>query len=127
LGSVEEYQLDFQNVIHDLRQPTRDLRAAIPQTWAGFRDLHDAAMADGVLSGRFKELIALAIAVADGCDGCIAYHARAAALKGATDAEVAEALGVALLMAGGPASVEAPRALQAFREFQTSLAASAVG
>jgi AhpD family alkylhydroperoxidase len=119
--------LDFQNVIHDLRQPTRDLRAAIPETWAGFRDLHEAAMADGVLPGRLKELIALAIAVAHGCDGCIAYHARAAALKGASDTEVAEALGVALLMAGGPASVEAPRALQAFREFQATLAASAVG
>jgi len=119
--------MDFQHVIHDLRQPTRDLRAAIPEIWAGFRDLHEASMADGVLPGRLKELIALAIAVAEGCDGCIAYHARAAALKGASESEVAEALGVALLMAGGPASVDGPRALQAFRDFQTTLSASAVG
>ncbi len=117
----------FQDVIHDLRQPTRDLRAAIPGPWAGFSDLHEAAMADGVLPGRFKELMALAIAVADGCDGCIAFHARAAAIKGASEPEVAEALGVALLMAGGPASVEAPRAFQAFREFRAALLPSAVG
>ncbi len=75
-------------------------------------------MADGVLPARFKELIALAIAVVDGCDGCIAYHARSAAARGASEEEVSEALGVALLMAGGPGSVNGPRAFEAFKEFQ---------
>ena len=115
----------FHDVIHDLRQPTRDLRAAIPDTWAGFSAMHRAAVADGALPGRIKELIALAIATATGCDGCIAYHARAAAITGATESEAGEALGVALLMAGGPASVEAPRALEAFREFQADLVPAA--
>ena len=65
-------------------------------------------MADGEVPARTKELVALAIAVIEECDGCIAYHASAAARKGATDAEVAEILSVALLMGGGPASVWAP-------------------
>lgn len=117
----------FHDVIHDLRQPTRDLRAAIPGPWAAFSELQQAAMADGVLPERMKELIAFAIAVANGCDGCVAYHAQASAISGATEAEVAEALGVALLMAGGPASVEAPRAFEAFREFQAALLPGAVG
>lgn len=117
----------FHDVIHHLRQPTRDLRAAIPETWAAFTELHQSAVADGALPGRFKELIALAIAVAGGCDGCIAFHARAAAYKGATEPEVAEAIGVALLMAGGPASVEGPRAFEAFREFQAAVPVDAVG
>jgi alkylhydroperoxidase/carboxymuconolactone decarboxylase family protein YurZ len=51
------------------------------------------------------------------CDGCIAYHAKGAARRGATREQAAEALGVALLMGGGPASVHAPRALAAFEEF----------
>jgi AhpD family alkylhydroperoxidase len=117
----------FHELIHDLRQPTRDLRAAIPETWAAFSELNRSAMADGALPGRIKELIALAIAVADGCDGCIAYHARAAAFKGASESEAGEALGVALLMAGGPASVEGPRAFEAFREFQAVVPVGAVG
>lgn len=104
-------------IIDDLRQPTRDLRDAIPETWAGFAALHRSAVGDGVLPAKFKELIALAIAVAEGCDGCIAYHAKAAARRGATEEEAAEALGVTLLMSGGPASVYAPRAFDAFREF----------
>ena len=51
------------------------------------------------------------------CDGCIAYHAKAAARAGATAEEVAELLGVALLMDGGTASVYAPRGYEAFLEF----------
>jgi AhpD family alkylhydroperoxidase len=105
------------DVIADLAEPTRSLREASPEVWAGFADLHKAAVADGVLPARIKELIALSIAVVKRCDGCVAYHAKAAARRGATPEEVAEALGVALLMDGGTASVYAPRAWDAFREF----------
>jgi AhpD family alkylhydroperoxidase len=84
--------------------------------------LHRAAVADGVVPSRIKELVALAIAVAKECDGCIAYHASAAARLGATEEEVAEVLGVALLMGGGPASVWAPRAFDAYREFAAKFA-----
>ena len=104
-------------VIEELKIPTRELRRAIPEVWSGFSALHDAAVGDGVLSGAMKELVALAIAVVKQCDGCIAYHARAAAKKGASRAEVAEVLGVALLMDGGTASVYGPRAFSAFDEF----------
>jgi alkylhydroperoxidase/carboxymuconolactone decarboxylase family protein YurZ len=50
------------------------------------------------------------------CDGCIAAHAKGAARKGATEEEVAEALGVAVVLNGGPATVWGPRALAAFKE-----------
>jgi AhpD family alkylhydroperoxidase len=77
-----------------------------------------AAMGEhGELPARMKELIALAIAVTRECDGCTAAHARGAARQGASEQEVAEALGVAILMNGGPGTVWAPRAFAAFREF----------
>jgi len=107
----------YTDVINELKEPTRSLRHVQGETWKGFGDLHRAAVADGVVSARTKELVALAIAVVKECDGCIAYHASAAARLGATDEEVAEILGVTLLMAGGPASVWAPRAYEAYREF----------
>ena len=103
--------------LQELRAPTRSLRHAIPATWAGFLGLHEAALADGEVPARLKEATALAISVVKRCDGCIAYHAKAAARAGATPAEVAELLGVALLMDGGTASVYAPRAWEAFSEF----------
>lgn len=54
---------------------------------------------------------ALDISIATHCDGCIASHARGAALAGATPEQVAETIGVAILMAGGPGTVYGPRAL----------------
>ena len=107
----------FTDVIEELKEPTRSLSAAIPETWSGFAELHRSAVADGALPARVKELMALAIAVVKQCDGCIAYHAKAAAKRGATPEEVGEALGVALLMDGGTASVYGPRAWTAYREF----------
>jgi AhpD family alkylhydroperoxidase len=75
-------------------------------------------MAEGAISAGMKEVIALAISVADECDGCVAAHARGAARKGATPEEVAEALGVALLMTGGPGTIYGPRAWAAYLEFK---------
>ncbi len=113
------------DVIDELRGPTRSLRQAAPAAWEGFTKMHGAAVADGVLPGRVKELMALAIAVVKACDGCIAYHAKAAAGRGATPEEVAEALSVALLMDGGTATVYAPRAWAAFEEFASPVRSAA--
>jgi AhpD family alkylhydroperoxidase len=106
-----------QQLLDELVAPSRALRRTDPEPWRAFRDLHGAALADGALPGRVKELMALAISVVQRCDGCIAHHAKLAARKGATADEVAEALAVALLMGGGPATVYAPRAWGAFEEF----------
>ncbi|HET6794599.1 MAG TPA: carboxymuconolactone decarboxylase family protein [Acidimicrobiales bacterium] len=114
-------------VLQELREPTKSLRRALPEAWSGFVALHDAAMAEGDVPTRIKEASALAISVVKRCDGCIAYHAKAAARAGATPSEVAELLGVALLMDGGTASVYAPRAWEAFLGFQADEVQSAAG
>jgi AhpD family alkylhydroperoxidase len=110
----------FHQVQDDLRGPYRELTQAIPDVLAGYNALHTAAMAEGVLSMKFKELIALSIAITRECDGCIAAHARGAARRGATADEVAEMIGVAISMNGGPGTVWGPRALAAFHEFATT-------
>jgi AhpD family alkylhydroperoxidase len=112
----------WHDVISNLAEPTKSLRAAIPDTWSGFAALHRGAMAAGTLPAHVKELIALAIATVEECDGCIAYHAKAAARKGASPEEAAEALGVALLMSGGPGTVYGPRAWEAFNQFKADQA-----
>lgn len=104
-------------VLDELRPLGSKLRAEIPDVYAGFIALNKAAVAPGALDTRTKELMAFAIAVSTRCDGCIASHARSAARAGATPQEAAEAIGVALLMAGGPATVYGPRALDAFMDY----------
>jgi AhpD family alkylhydroperoxidase len=106
-------------VMGEIRDPARELREQIPEVLAGYAAMQRAVITDGALSARTKELIALAIAVTRECDGCIAAHALGAARRNATEEEVAEAMGVAIMMNGGPGTVWAPRAFAAFREVQT--------
>ena len=105
----------------ELKVSGRRLRAAIPEVYAGYAALHGAAMGDGALPAGVKELIALAISATKECDGCVAAHARSAARQGVTAAEVAEAMGVVILMNGGPGTVWGPRALAAFEEFASAV------
>ena len=107
----------YHETLAELAKPSRELREKIPDVFDGYRAISSAALTDAALDAKTKELIALAISVSKQCDGCIASHARAAARRGATAEEVAEALGVVIMMNGGPGSVHAPRAYEAFQEF----------
>lgn len=106
-----------KGVLEEMRPLHRELRYAIPDVYKGFAEFHHAAFAPGELGAKDKELIALAIGVIQRCDGCIASHAEGAARAGATRQEAAEAIGVAMLMNGGPATIYGPRAYAAFCEF----------
>jgi AhpD family alkylhydroperoxidase len=107
----------WHDVQNEARGPARELREKIPEVYKGFAQMYSSSLADGVLPAKIKELIALAIGVANRCDGCLASHARGAVRHGATPEEVAEVLGVALMMGGGPSAVYVPRAWEAYQEF----------
>lgn len=109
----------FHEVMAELQGPYKDLGTSIPGVISSYASLHKEAMAEGQISSKTKELIALAIAITRECDGCIVSHARGAVRRGATEQEVAETVGVAILMNGGPGTVWGPRALSAFREYST--------
>lgn len=114
-----------KDVLDALSPLHRELRRAVPDVYKGFGELYKAAFAPGALDQRTKELIALAIGVVEGCDGCIASHARAAVQAGASKQEAAEAIGVTFLMNGGPATIHGPRAYAAFCEFADTHATGA--
>jgi AhpD family alkylhydroperoxidase len=78
----------------------------------------EEATKPGQLDAKTKELMALAIAIAMRCEGCIVYHVRAAAKHGATREQVAETIGVAVEMGGGPATVYGAEALAAFDQLK---------
>jgi AhpD family alkylhydroperoxidase len=107
----------YKDILKETHAGTSGVRSQIPGAYEGFGHMYRAVYADGELSARIKELIAVAIAVHDGCDGCIASHVRSAVRKGATSQEMAEALGVAIQMGGGPASIYAAHAWDAYQEF----------
>jgi AhpD family alkylhydroperoxidase len=89
----------------------------MPGPMTGFARLHKKAVEDGALSTKVKEMMALAISIAVGCEGCIAYHTHDAIKAGATRAELLETIGVGVMMAGGPGTIYAAHALDAAEQF----------
>lgn len=72
---------------------------------------------DGALPVKVKKLIALSVALAAGCDYCIAIHTKGALDAGATKDEIVEACFATVLMAGGPALTCMRMVLDAIEEF----------
>ena len=64
----------------------------VPETVKGFGIMGKAAKADGALSEKTKEFIALGIAIATKCDSCIGFHVRSLVRLGATREELCDAL-----------------------------------
>jgi AhpD family alkylhydroperoxidase len=90
------------------------VRKAQPEAMAGFGQLARAAMGDGALSARHKELMALAIGITQHCSGCIGFHVKALHKLGCTRAELEEMLAVCVYMGGGPALMYAAETIKAW-------------
>ncbi|WP_114392185.1 carboxymuconolactone decarboxylase family protein [Oleisolibacter albus] len=102
----------------ELSGAMRELRGGAGDVMKGFSALAQAALKPNALDTKTKELIALAIAVATRCDGCIAFHAKAAVEQGASRDEVMETMGMAVYMGAGPSVMYAAQAVEAFDQFQ---------
>lgn len=89
-----------------------------PDTVKGYAALSGAGAKTGHFDAKTRELIALAVAISLRCDGCITVHAAAAKKLGATEEELAEALGVAVSVNAGAAIVYSTRTFDAFRAAQ---------
>jgi AhpD family alkylhydroperoxidase len=108
---------DYPEIATRYHSDYAELASLLPDTTATFGQLVTEATADGALSTKAKELIAFAIAITVRCDGCIAHHAQAVLQAGASRQEVAEMIGVAVLMGGGPSTVYGAEGLRAFDAF----------
>ena len=105
--------VDYIELRNHLDEHLARLGKEIPGPLTGFARLHRKAVENGALSSKVKELMALAISIVVGCDGCIAYHVQDAIRAGATRSELLETVGVGLFMGGGPGSIYAAHALEA--------------
>jgi AhpD family alkylhydroperoxidase len=108
---------DWPETATALADALKGLRAGAPDQMKAFSSLARAALEPKALPTKTKELIALAISVATRCDGCVAFHAKAAVEQGATRDEVLETMGMAIYMGAGPSVMYAAQALEAYDQF----------
>lgn len=105
---------DHSQLIQTINQNLVPFRKSQSEVMQGFGQLARASMAEGALSGKTKELIALAIGVTQHCSGCVGFHVKALHKLQCTRAEVEEMLSVCVYMGGGPALMYVAEVLSAW-------------
>jgi AhpD family alkylhydroperoxidase len=82
-----------------------------PEVMKAFWAFDKAAVAEGAIPVKYKELIAVAVAVTTQCLYCIDIHANNARKAGASEVEIVEATMVAASLRAGGAVTHATHAL----------------
>lgn len=95
--------------MYDMKNMARlaQVERAAPAAMQAFDAFGEAVFADGALSRKMKEVIAVAVALATQCPYCIEFHTGHARDAGASDAELAEAAMVAASIKAGGAVTHA--------------------
>jgi len=89
----------------------KQMDSLAPHVMKAFWAFDQAAVADGAIPVKYKELIAVAVALTTQCPYCIDIHSGNARKAGATDAEIAEAAMVAASLRAGASVTHATHAL----------------
>jgi AhpD family alkylhydroperoxidase len=90
--------------MYDMKNLTKlkKLGELAPEAFKGFAAFDEAAFKGGAIPLKYKELMAVAVALTTQCPYCIEIHAKKARKAGATEQELAETtLVAAALRAGG--------------------------
>lgn len=97
------------------------LHKQLPQIMGGVMQMHKDVTSDGTLDKKTKALIATAVSVKADCEGCITRHVGESLQFGATPDEIMEAVGVAILLGGGPCVVSGAKALAAIEQLSAAM------
>ncbi len=98
------------------RETAHKRRELAPETQAAFDAFSRQVFADGALSAKMKQIIAVAVAHVTQCPYCIKGHTKAALRSGATKNELMEAIWVAAEMRAGGAYAHSTLAIATFEE-----------
>jgi AhpD family alkylhydroperoxidase len=112
--------LDWNEYRKQLGAGVKQMGQLSPDTVKGYVELSSAGSKKNLLGPKVRELLSLAVAVTLRCDGCITVHTEAALRHGATEEEIAEALGVAVTINAGAALVYSTRVLDAVRNYPSA-------
>lgn len=91
-----------------------EFNSVSPEIFKAFISFEKLALAEGKLTAKFKEIIAIAIAHTTGCPYCIEAHVKQAKKNGVSKEEMAESIMVATALKAGSAMAHGVNALNAY-------------
>jgi AhpD family alkylhydroperoxidase len=100
--------------MYEMKNLTRlkKLGELAPEAFQGFVAYDEAAFREGAIPLKYKELMAVAVALTTQCPSCIEIHAKKARKAGATEQELAETTLVAAALRAGGALTHGTHALE---------------
>ena len=110
---TQEKQLELYESFTKLREKQSQV---LPEVAATISTMRESIYKDGVLSRKFKRLIAMSVALGVGCAACIIAQTKLAVEAGATKEEVLEAASVLLAVHGTTGYAESWRVVKVLEE-----------
>ncbi len=100
--------------MYDLKNMTKlkKLGELAPEAFKAFVAFDEAALKDGVIPVKYKELMAVAVALTTQCPYCIEIHTKRARKVGASEQELAETTLVAAALRAGAAMTHGTHTLE---------------
>jgi AhpD family alkylhydroperoxidase len=91
--------------MYDMKNLTKfkTMEELAPDAFKAFIAFDSAALKEGAIPAKYKELMAIAVALTTQCPYCIEIHTKKAKKAGATEAELAETTLVAAALRAGAA------------------------
>ncbi len=89
--------------IQEYKEGIGQFQKRMPDVVRGYLDFTGACFAEGAMSEKQKQLMALAISIQIQDEYCMMYHTATALDKGASEQEVLETIAVAAAFGGGAA------------------------
>lgn len=111
---MKNYKAEYEHLV----RLNKELENRIPETVTGFAKLQRHHSMDGVLPAKTKELIALGIAIASHCQGCVITHLYHALDAGVNREEILDVVAVSVMMGGSPAMIMAGVILEALDQYE---------
>jgi len=108
---------DWPAVLKHMQKSAPLLQKSNPGIMEAFQKVREANHSNDVIDTKTRELIAIGVAAALHCDGCIASHVYQAKRAGATAEEVGAAIGTAMAIGMGSQYVQALNVLDAYDQF----------
>ncbi|QSZ67577.1 carboxymuconolactone decarboxylase family protein [Methanofollis aquaemaris] len=109
---------EIRDYLSQVQQTNTEIAEFDPEVWDTFLPMVRSISKAGAIPAKYKEIMMIALAVADHCPFCIAMHVKIAINAGATRQEIMEGALTAVPMGGGPAMAYMRYVIDACNEFE---------
>jgi AhpD family alkylhydroperoxidase len=116
---TDNYEEKIDKIIKE-RKHAHQFLLKNSKAYKSFIDLEQKTFSDGNLEKKYKELIALGIALIVNCESCMEWHLKEVLNAGATTEQIIETIEVGIEMGGGPATVSSRFALRVLEYYSNN-------